>query len=878
MTAKRRLTLAGAIVRVAAVLVPGGMRDEWRREWDAELTSLRDVPAQHRRPIRRALGAGADAFWLRQRSIADFDWLDDIRHGARQLTQHGGFAVTVIGIASLGLAATVTMFSVTDQILLRRLPYPEADRIVTLWETRAPSDEPLDVAPGNFIDWHERARSFDYLAGVDPWAIDIQAKPRPEVWSATKVTEGFFEAFGVTPLAGRLFTHEDYTKGRDRVLVISERFWRDRLGADPSIVGTTVTSDDGPLTIVGVVPASFEPRLLSSTARPRNVWVPKAIEEYEPRIRGTGYWAVVGRLKPGATLASAQAEMNAISQQLAVEQPRTNEKTGVRVRALRDHLVGNVELAVTLLGAAVALVLLIACVNVANLLLARGSAREREMAVRAALGARRGRLIQQLVLEALVIAIAGGVIGSVLAMWALGGISRIGPASVPWIETLHLDWRALAFAAVMSGAVALLSGLLPAWRVARVSLATAGRNTSTADPSQHRLRSTLVVAEIAVALVLVTGAGLLLRSFVGLMNVDPGFQRDRVLVAQVFAYDQYPTPADLRRFFDGTLARLGALPAVQHAGAVSAMPFIESNINIQGTIAISGRPPVTTGEAPRAHLTIATPGYFEAMRIPLKEGRLLEPRDGPDAARVAVITESLARRYWAPGDSPLGDRVSFRFSGRPTEVEIVGIVGSLRHDRLDSPARDEMFMPLSQLPFGSMTFVVRSAGDASALLEPVRAAIWETSPNQTIARTATLDELVLNTVSQRQFALAVILGFASVALLLAVAGVYGVLSALMTARLREVGLRVALGASRADILRLVFQRGGRMAALGLVVGLAGALGSAQLIRSFLFQITPADPLTIAGATVLLSLAALAACYLPARRAAAADPVTVLRTE
>ncbi len=878
MSPERRHTLARFLIRGAGSLVPSGMRDEWRLEWDAELAALGDVPVRYRRPIRRALGAFADAFWLRQRSIADFDWIDDIRHGVRQLVQHGGFALTAIGILALGLAATVTMFCVADQILLRPLPYPDPDRIVTLWETRTPEHEPLEVAPGNFLDWRERVQSFEYLAGVDPWALDVAGNPRPEVWSSAKVTEGFFESFGVTPLLGRFFAADEYQKGRDQVLVIDEAFWRQRFGADPAVVGQTVKTDDGPFTIVGIVPASFEPRLLATATGHRNIWQPKAIESYEPNIRGSGYWAAVGRLKPGVTLEQAQAELTAIARQLAVEYPKTNEKTGARVLALREHLVGNVRLAVTLLAGAVGLVLLIACVNVANLLLARGSAREREIAVRVALGARRARIVQQLLLESLVIAAVGGLAGSVIAMWTLAGISSLGPPSVPWIETLRLDWRALAFAATMAATVALLSGTLPAWRVARTGLATAGRSTATADVSQHRLRAGLVIAEVALALVLVSGATLLIRSFVGLMRVDPGFQRDRVLVAQVFAWDYSPTPAQLRTFFDSTIARLGALPAVQHVGAVSAMPFIESNINIQNVIAIGGRPPITNGEAPRAHLSVATPGYFEAMRIPLKAGRPLNASDGPDSRRVAVISETLARRYWPAGDDPIGDTLKFRFSGTPTEVEIVGVVGSLRHDSLDRGARDELFMPLAQQPFGSMTFVLRSAGDASALLEPARAAIWAVNPAQTVYRSATLDELVQNTVTPRRFALAIIIGFALVALLLAIAGVYGVLSAIMTTRLRELGLRVVLGASRWDIVRLVLIRGLAMTSAGLAIGLAASLGAAQLLRSFLFQITPADPVAIGAAAAVMTLAALAACYLPARRAASADPVTVLRAE
>jgi len=436
----------------------------------------------------------------------------------------------------------------------------------------------------------------------------------------------------------------------------------------------------------------------------------------------------------------------------------------------------------------------------------------------------------------------------------------------------------MAFAGLMALTVAMLSGVLPAWRAARTGLATAGRATASADATQHRLRAALVIAEVALALVLVSGAGLLLRSFVSLVNVDPGFARERVLVAQVFAWDHNPKPDQLRTYFNTTIAKLAALPAVQHAGAVSAMPFIEANINIQGVLTINGRPQTTPGEAPSAFMTVATPGYFDAMRIPVKAGRLFDEHDGGDAKRVVVITDALARRYWAADDDPIGDTLQFRFAGTPVNAEIVGVVGSLRHDRLDRAARPELFIPFDQVPFGSMTFVVRSAGDATALMEPARSTIWSVNPDQTIYRQATLDELVANTVSPRRFALAIILGFAGLALLLAIAGVYGVLSAIMTARLREVGLRVALGASRWDILRLVFGRGLAMASFGLIAGVAGSVGAAQLLRSFLFQIAPADPLTLGAASALMIVAALAACYFPARRAAAADPITVLRME
>ena len=878
MTPGWRHSLATRLVRVAALLVPAGQRSDWQAEWRAELASLQDLPPRYRRPIRRAWGAFADAFWLRQRSFADFDWIDDLRLGTRQLVQHGGFAFTAVGILSVGLAATVTMFSVTDQVLLRPLPYPEPDRIVTLWETRSPDPAPLEVAPANLLDWRARvATSFEHVAGVEPWSIDVVGSP-PEVWFAAKVTHGFFESFAIAPLAGRFFHPDEYEHGNDGVLVISEAFWRRRFARDPQVIGRVIATGNGPLTIVGVAPAAFEPRLLETGSGYRDVWQPKAIESHEPRIRGGGYWAAVGRLKPGATLASAQAEMNAISAQLAREHPRTNERTGVRVMPLREYLVGDVQRAMQLLVAAVALVLLIACVNVANLLLARGSAREREIAVRVALGARRTRIVQQLLLESAVIATCAGVVGCALAAGALRVIVRVAPPTVPWVETLSLDWRAVSFAAAISAFVALLSGLLPAFRAAQAGLAYAGRHNATADSSQHRLRAGLVIVEVALALTLVAGAGLLARSFFGLLSVDPGFQRDRVLVTQVFAWDHNPTPEHLARFFDATIAQLQRLPAVQDVGAVSAMPFIESNINISGPFSIIGRPEVTQEEAPQTHFSVATPGYFRAMQIPLHAGRYIDERDVPGTPRVAVISEGMARRYWPEGDDPIGDRIAFRLSGRPTEVEIVGIVGAVRHETLDGNARDEMFLPFAQRPSGSMTFVVRSAADATALLEPTRQAIWSVNPDQSIYRAATLDELVRKTVSPRRFALAVIIAFAGVALLLAVAGVYGVLSAVMTTRLREVGLRVALGASRWDIIRLVIGRGLLLTGAGLLLGLAGALGAGQLLQSFLFGVTPVDTVALGMSAMLMTTAALTACYLPARRAAGADPISALRVE
>ncbi len=446
-----------------------------------------------------------------------------------------------------------------------------------------------------------------------------------------------------------------------------------------------------------------------------------------------------------------------------------------------------------------------------------------------------------------------------------------------WLSSLHVDGRAFAFAAVLSFAVALAAGAVPALRLSGLGLQAPGQRTMTADRSHRRIRSALVAVEVALALVLVSGCGLLLRSFVNLLQVDTGFQGRGVAALQVFAWDRHPDPSARRAYFARVLDRLAALPGVEAVGAVTAMPFIESNIDIQGVFRIVGRPAPAQGEEPRASFNVATPGYFEVMRIPLVRGRHLGSRDGPEAPRVAVVSDALAARYWPDAD-PVGDRLALRYNGQPLELEVVGVVGSTRHQGLDEHPRPEIFMPHAQLPSGSMTLVAWSSLDPRRLIEPAKAAVWEVDPRQTFYRTATLDELVGRTLTTRRFALVVLTGFAALALLLAAAGLYGVLSSIATQYRREIGVRMALGAGWADIVRLVVFRGLIVAAAGVAAGLVAVIGGARLLQSFLFSVAPTDPLSIAGAAALMLIVAGVACYLPARHAADADPVEVLRAE
>ena len=869
------LQRALSLVRVASRLVPTRLRDDWRLEWEGELAAAWEDP---RAPIvRHAFGSFIDAFWIRQGEVADLRTIDDLRHGLRQWRQQSSFVITAVGILALSMAASVTAFSVVSQILLRPLPYPDPDRIVTVWERQPATPGRLAVAPGNFVDWRARATSFTQLAGAEPYSFDYTGGDRPVVIKTMLVTEGFFDIFGIQPVAGRFFRAEEHTKGNKRVVVLSERWWRSQFNADPAIVGTTIPLDDGPFLVAGIAPESFQPHFQESAPGDRALYAAKAIEEYEPRIRASGYWNVVGRLKDGVSLEGALAEMDAVSVGIEQENPRSNKGVRADVITMREHLVGDVRPAVTLFGGAVIAVLLIACVNVTNLLLARGAMRQHELAVRTALGANRLRLVGQMLAETLMLASAASVLALVLAHAAMRALASWGPREVMWIDSLHIDGWAVGFALLLAFAVTLTAGLVPALRLSGLGLQSPGSRTMTADRSQRHLRSALVIAEVAIALMLVSGAGLLLRSFVNLLNVDTGFRRDHVMVMQMFTWDRNPGPVALRSFLDRVTAKVESIPGVEQVGAVQAMPFIESNIDIQAQMRLVDQPPPKPGEEIRASYNVASPSYFAVMDVRPLAGRLLTDRDGPTSPRVVVVSEAFAERYLR-NINPIGQHLEIRAQGKPVQLEIVGVVPSLRHERLDDAPRAEVLFPFAQQPTGSVTLVARTSVDPATLIETAKREVWTIDPLQTFYRTATLDELVDRTLITRRFALIVLTGFAALAMLLAAAGLYGVLSAIVAQYRKEIGVRMALGAAWLDILQLVIKRGLVVSAAGIAVGLVGVLGGARVLRGFLFSVAPADPIAIGGAAMLMFVIAAVACYIPARRAAGEDPVQALRVE
>ena len=864
--------MALGIVRLAAWLVPARLRREWLMEWEGELAA-RSEPQ-----VRHALGSFVDAFWIRQRDVVDLRAIDDLRHGWRQMRQHGAFAYTVVAILSLSMAASVVAFSVVSQILERPLPYPDPDRVVTVWERQAATAGRSEVAPGNYLDWRARARSFSPLAAAEPYSYDFTGGDRPEVWRAVNVTDGFFDVFGIKPLLGRFFLPAEHTRGNHHVVVLSARLWRSHFGADPGTIGKSLQLDNASYVVVGVAPDDFQPRLLEDVPGGVLLWAPRFTAGYELQSRTSGYWQVVGRLKDGVSIDAAQAEMDAIAAQIEVENPRTNKDMRTSIITIREHLVGDVRPAVALFAAAVIAVLIIACVNVTNLLLARGAARQHELAVRTALGADRRRVVAQLLAETLLLASVASAGGVLLAQAAMRSLAGWGPPDVMWIDTLHIDGAALVFAALLAFGVTIVAGLVPALRMSGLGLQQPGMRTMTADAGQRRLRLGLVAVEVALALMLVSGTGLLLKSFVNLLNVDTGFQQRGVMVLQMFAGDRNTSAAALRAFHARVTDRISQLPGVQAIGTVRAMPFLESNVDIRGAVRLLNQPPPLPGDDLSAiSLNVVTPGYFSVMGVGLMGGRLIEPRDGPDAPRVVVISEAFANRYLR-GIDPIGQRVEIRQFGRPSEAEIVGVVRALRHVRLDEAPRAEVLMPFAQYPMGSITIVAKTAVAPETLIEPAKLAVWSLDPDQTFYRTATLDQLVQRTLTTRRFALIVLTGFAALALLLAAAGLYGVLSAIVSQYRREIGVRMALGAAWTDILRLVVGRGLLASAIGVAAGLVAVLGGARLLQGFLFSVAPTDPLAIGGAAILMLAIAAIACYIPARRAAAEDPVQALRVE
>jgi putative ABC transport system permease protein len=881
------LRVSLGLIRGIRRLVPAIIRDEWVREWEAEIrhrwSTVNRRPVSEWRDradvVRRSTGAIADAAWLRQQFTLDHDIMRDVRYALRMLRRRPAMSALAVLVLAVGIGGTVAVFSVVDTLLLRELPYRDAGRIATIWLTNREHPEERDgVAPGAFVDWRNRSRAFETIAAQEPFSFDYLNGPEPITLVGGRVTEGFFEALGVKPMLGRPFLRDEYQAGRSAVAILSYGTWQRHFAASRAVIGRKVVLDGAPYEIVGVLPRWFHPDL-QNMVREEEIWAPKVIQQYEIDNRRTRYWSVVGRLAGGVRLDQAQAELSSISHQLAAEYPNTMRSMTATVVPLRDYLAGPIHDPLRVLFGAVVLVLLLGCANVAGLLLARAADRQREFALRAAIGASAWRMIRQTLVESVLISMLACVAGLAVARAAIDAFVVVGSTTVPQLGELALDRRLVVFALVTAFVSAIAVGLWPAIRLSRTNardeLAESTTGT-TGSPYRRRFVSVLIVAEVALALVLLVTAGLLIRSFTALASVDPGFGNANVAVLQVFAYgDRYQTDAQRLTFFDQTAERLRSVPGVSRAGLVSAMPFAAANINIEGGFRVEGRPLPPETERPSAFLTVATADYFRAMDIRLRQGRLFNDDDRPNGTLVALVNDKIAERFW-PGGSPIDQRITVNWLGRWRTLQVVGVVDRLRHEALDRDARAEVFMPLSQTPFGSMTFVVRTTDNAAALIPTLRARIWEVDRTLPIYDASTVSTLVAQTLAPRRFVTNLLSVLAGLAFLLATLGIYGMLVFSTTQRTREIGIRMAVGGKAVDIVRLVIVESARLVAAGVGLGLLASLAATRVIAALLYATSPTDPLTLAATTTVLAVVALLACYVPAKRATTIDPLSALR--
>ena len=803
----------------------------------------------------------------------------DLRYAVRILAKSPGFAAVAILTLALGIGANTAIFSVVDAVLLKRLPYRDPGRLVMVWTTTPHAgDDFSPVAPADFEDWKKLNQSFESMAASTDELFTLTGAGEPQQLLGYRFSSDFLDVLGATPQLGRNFRPDEDRPGNDTVVILSHRLWMRAFAGDPSIVGRSITLDAKPYTVIGVMPAEF-----AHPAENVDVWAPLAPDAEFLANRRARAFRIVARLKPRVSFAAAQADMNNISHRLADLYPETDRDRHCRLETIRDDYVGDIRPALTVLLGAVGFILLIGCANLANLLLARTVSRQKEIAVRTALGASPFRLARQFLSESLVISLIGGGLGVLLAGWLNHLLLIIFPnnianLSIPKVESLPIGGRVLLFTLLAALVTALLCGLVPAFRAVRCdvneTLKQSGRGSST-GLADRRLRSLLVVSEIALSLMLLSGAGLMLKSFLYMQRGRLGFDPNHLLAAELFlSQNRYPDPPKRDVFVNAVLDRVRALPGVRSVAVVSFIPL--SGFWSDTRYAVEGQP-VAPGSEPSADMLLATPDYFQTMHIPLLSGRNLSPQDMLNSQRVAVITELLARRQW-PNQDPIGKRIQLVNSRNPEWAEIVGVVGDVKAFGLDKETHPTVYRPLAQISYPIVSFVVRTEGDPAQLSHVVQSQIWAVDPGQPIFKTVLFTDLANESSALRRISVILLSCFAGLALFLAILGIYGVMSYSVTQRRPEMGLRMALGAQVGDILRLVLSDGLRLALIGLAVGLAGALALSRVLSSVLFQVSATDPWVLTGVALVLVACAVAASYFPARRATRVDPNVALRYE
>jgi len=806
----------------------------------------------------------------------------DLRYSVRMLIKSRAFTAVALLSIALGIGANTTVFSVINAVLLKSLPYKDPNTLVLLWgdsSTESDRRKHNQVSATDVADFRSQASVFEDVATYSGWNAIMSGGSEPERVPAIQVGDGFFKIMKGKPLLGRVFTPEEQEDGKDFVIVLSYGLWQRRFGGDPNIVGETVSLSGRPYNIVGVMDADFHP-LPSTLVFPEGQFYRPVAEAYDDSARDERHLRAIARLKPGVSVEQARTEANIIAQRLKREHPLTNKDQGAEVVSITDEIIGGIRPTLLMIFGAVLFVLLVACANVANLLLARASVRYKEITIRSAIGAVRSRLVRQLLTESILLAFLGGGLGLLLAIWGTALVESAGSSINPMFHDIHIDMRCLAFTFGLSIVTGLIFGLAPALQTSKPNLAEslkeAGRGSGP-SASRNRLRSVLVVSEIAITLVLLVCAGLLIRTVMRLKNVDTGFNAQNILAMNIgLPSIKYPKPENQIAFFKQVSERIAALPGVKAAGTTSVLP-LSDNFDGRG-LAVEDHPK-PRGEEITVDLYIATPGYLRAMEIPLLKGRSITEQDGIDSSKIALINRTMADQLWANED-PLGKRIKFPGSEKNPQPwrTIVGVVKDVSQYALDKKAPMQIYVPHPQFPTGFSTIVVKTESEPTAMIGAIRREIQAVDKDQAVFNVTTLEQLMGESILIRRFFMLLLLVFAALALILAAVGIYGVMSYVASQRTHEIGIRMALGAQASDVLKLIIGKGVVLALIGVTAGLAGSFALTRLLSGLLFGVSATDAVTFLVVSIGLIAVALFACYIPARRATKVDPLVALRYE
>ena len=875
------------LVRIAGAIRPSRQERDFSEELQSHLQLHVDdnvragmSPDEARRQAWIALGGierTKEAYRDRRGWPTMESLIRDARHGVRILAKSPGFSLAAIAILGLGIGANTAIFSLVNAVVIRPLPFLDPSRIMRVWHTPPPElfsgRRIFAISPANYLDWRDENHVFERMAIYRPRRVTLTERGEPEALVTAAVSADFFQVLGVHPSLGRVFARGDDEPGNAHVVVLSEKMWRSRFGADPGLIGQTIALDREPHTVVGIVPERL------GFPQVAQLWVPLAWTPKDREVRGNHNYLVIAKLAAGVDVPQAQAEMTMISKRLEQQYPADDKGWGALVLPLHDDLVGDVRRPLLVLLGAVAFVLLIACANLANLLLARTLARSREIAVRSALGASRARVIQQLLLESALLGACGGAIGLLGATFGVTAIVHSIGQRLPLVGDIDVDLRVLAFTSVIAIVTGLLAGIVPAWRITKGDVNDAlkqgqGRGGSS-ETGERRVRNALVAGEVALALTLLVGAGLLIRTLGQLRAVDTGIDADNLLTMTVVVPEtRYSKPEQQARFFDQALQRIRALPAVESAAAIDSLPLRGGSTQ---PVAIEGHPVVPLSEQPEVAVREITPTYLRAVRMRLIAGRDFTDADAADRTLVVLISTSMARRFW-PDENPIGRNVTLGLmSDAPRQV--VGVVSDVKLLGLD--ARESVpavYVPVAQAPSVAESIVLRTTVQPDTLAPSVINAIFQVDPEQPVLDIATMHEVIGTSLAQQRFAMTLLTAFAAIALLLAAVGIYAVLSYTVRQRVREIGLRMALGAPAASVLQMIVVEGMAPTLVGLAIGIASAIALGRLLTTLIFGITARDPSTFAAVSAILVAVGLLASLMPAYRATCVDPLEALRSE